>query len=157
VGHILRCTYQHVEALARLSSMRLIALCAALMVTACATPAGQFSPEDFISTTATLNVSSQLALLNFYSGLRSCGKELGVAECAPPRPDGSSMCDVYLADLLMARSQWVVGRVEFSPSGANQTLATFRVNNTAMWPDSFKHRQLAAWERAARGSVGECR
>ena len=130
---------------------------ASVLMAGCATPAGKFSDGDFRSKTVTLQMPAQQAAFNFYNGVRSCAGEIGVLECAPSAPDGTSLCDVYLPDLIMSHSIWVLGRVEFHPMSKDETRGVFRVNAKALWPESFKSRRVAAWERAARGNVGDCR
>jgi len=90
---------------------------------------------DFVSSSIDINTDVQQTLNNFYEGLRYCGPSSGgsifvtlhgVPECALLRTDGSAMCDLYSAGMYGGRSDWVLGRVEFSPSETG-TFATFKV------------------------------
>ncbi|MEW6713412.1 MAG: hypothetical protein AB1403_26560, partial [Candidatus Riflebacteria bacterium] len=128
-----------------------------LLASGCATPPGKLQQSDFVTSTLSMNVPVPNALSAFYEGLRYCGPESGgaifvthhgIPECAPVRPDGSAVCDLYLPQMYGGRSNNILGRVDFVPNGTGTT-ATFSVQSYAAKTDKI----LAAWKMFAEGNA----
>jgi len=129
----------------------------------CATPPGKLQENDFISRQFVTSQSVQVSLSNFYEGLRFCGPESGglvfvthhgVPDCAPVRPNGVAVCDLYIGNSSLldsgGRSDRVLGRVEFAPipSGASVML---KVIDYAAGKENI----LKAWESFVNGKFRE--
>jgi hypothetical protein len=126
-------------------------------VSGCVTHPGNLEESDFVSKSLQLEVPVTYALSTFYDGLRYCGPESGgvvfvtlhgVPECAPIRPDGSAVCDLYVRSAYGGRSNLVLGRADFTPK-AGATSVTFRVQSFV----GNKERILTAWEMFAKGEA----
>lgn len=120
------------------------------------TTPGKLAQEDLVSKTLQLDVPVNHALSTFYEGHRYCGSESGgavfvtlhgVPECAPIRPDGSAVCDIY-SDGVNGRSDFILGRADFVPENGG-TRVTFSVRSLAAKKDKI----LAAWEMFAKGEA----
>lgn len=126
--------------------LRIRALLVLILLVACATPAGKLTDADFQHTSAaTVRGPVSTVLSDFFEGTRYCSADYGVAECAPVRPDGSAVCDVYAINFLtQSRSMAVVGRVEFVPIGGGTAITMRSRHGGGRWN--------VAWEQMAKGS-----
>jgi hypothetical protein len=129
------------------------------ILSACATPPGKLKDSDFVMRTVNLKQPVSQSVSSFYDGLRYCGPESGglvfvthhgVPECAPPHPDGSTVCDLYIGRVGAGRSDNVLGRADFSPSETGTTVV-LRVQSYV----ANKEKILDAWEKFSRGQAKE--
>lgn len=136
--------------------------CTSLLLSACATPPGQLKEADFVSRTVKIPVPVPVAVSSFYDGLRYCGPETsglvlvtayhGIPDCSPARPDGSTTCDLYLANGLGGRSSHVLGRADFAPVPEG-TILTLRIQKYIA--PRTQQPSFDAWEKMARGAAKE--
>ena len=129
----------------------------AASLTGCATPPGRLNDSDFIKKTVYINVPPSDALSSFYEGLRYCGPtsggfitttQYGVPECLPMGSDGITTCDMFIGGFYGGRSDYVIGRVDFSPKGSG-TSVDLRVQTYV----ANKGKILATWEGLIRNQA----
>ena len=141
----------------RQSLYLLTSAAAATLLVACATPPGKLKDTDFIARTVEVQSSVPQAVSAFYEGLRYCGPSSGgivfvthhgVAECAPPRPDGTAVCDLYAGAAYGGRSDFILGRADFTPTSQG-TSVVLRVQAYAANKDAI----LSSWERFLHGEA----
>jgi hypothetical protein len=138
--------------------LRFISLALAGLLAACAnTPPGQMQESDFVLRTVQLASPPPVTLSTFIDGLRYCGPESGgavfvihhgVPECTPVRPDGSVTCDLYIGSAQGGRSNFVLGRADFTPSQSGSALA-LRVRASS----ANREKILSSWESFAKGEA----
>lgn len=130
---------------------------ASAVLTGCATPPGKLNDTDFVSRTLQVPNNVAGAVSVFYEGLRYCGPSSGgvifvthhgIADCGPQRPDGTAVCDLYMPTAYGGRSDYVLGRADFSPTLQGTTI-TFRVQSYAANTEKI----LAAWQKFAKGEA----
>lgn len=132
---------------------------ASLFLSACATPPGKLKDSDFLARGVEIEGPVSHVVSSFYEGLRYCGPSsgglifvthFGVPDCAPIRPDGTAVCDLYVGATGGGRSNFVLGRVDFRPSERN-TNAVLRVKTTV----ANKEAILVAWQRLLHGQAAQ--
>ena len=125
-----------------------------LLLSACATPPGKLEDTDFVARSVEVQQSVPHSVSAFYEGLRYCGPSSGgvvfvthhgVPACAPPRPDGTAACDLYTGASSGGRSDFVLGRADFTPTPRGSKVV-LRVQNYA----ANKEAILSAWEKFLR-------
>lgn len=131
----------------------------ALFLTACATPPGKLKDSDFVIRRIEVQQQVSQVVSAFYDGLRYCGPSSGgmvfvthhgVPECAPPRSDGTVVCDLYTGASFGGRSDFVLGRAEFTPAPQG-SVVFLRVQAYA----ANKEAILIAWEKFLNGQAQE--
>ena len=129
----------------------------ATLLFACATPPGKLKDTDFVARSVEVEYSVPQAVSAFYDGLRYCGPSSGgvvlvthhgVPDCAPLRPDGTAVCDLYTGALYGGRSDFVLGRADFTPT-TRGTYVVLRVQTYAANKDAI----LSAWEKFLHGEA----
>ena len=134
----------------RLKRPPLLVAAAVAILSACATPPGKLKDTDFVSRTVEVQQSVAPSVGAFLESLRYCGPESrgilsvthhGVPNCAPPRSDGTVVCDLYVGGVYGGRSNVVLGRADFSPTDRGTTVV-LRVQTYA----ANKEAILTAWE-----------
>ncbi len=132
-------------------------LAAWFFIVGCSTPPGKLTQRDFVSKTVTFPKPLSEVLSNFYEGLRYCGADYSVPECSPPRPNGEVTCDLYLVGAYgAARSNFVLGRADFTPTTEGGTFVKFGVIRTygvLIGGAAAKEKVLSGWERLAAGNA----
>jgi hypothetical protein len=130
---------------------------AATLLIACATPPGKLADTDFVARSFEIAQPVPQSLSAFYDGLRYCGPSSGgivfvthhgVPDCSPLRPDGSAICDLYIGGAYGGRSDWVLGRADFTPVPQG-TAVTLRVQTYA----ANKEAILSAWKMFVQGKA----
>ena len=125
-----------------------------ILLSGCPTPAGKLTDSDFLSRTIFIESDVAHSLTAFYDGVRYCGPTsgiiTGITECAPMRPDGSAICDMYLPGTFGGRSDWVLGKVELRPKHEG-TSAKLSIQSFRLW--TGKEKTLDAWEMFLRGKA----
>ena len=140
----------HADAWVSTMKICAVVIVAALTATGCATPPGQLKDSDFVIRSVQSNKPVPELFSAFYEGVRLCGARLGIADCAPIRPNGSAMCDMYTPDAFGGRSPWVLGRVDFIPTQTGSTVE-LRMQTYV----NGNGRGLDLWEKAALGQSAE--
>ena len=129
----------------------------AALLSACATPPGKLEETDFVARNVEVQQSVPHSVSAFYEGLRYCGPSSGgvvfvthhgVPDCAPPRPDGTAVCDLYVGASSGGRSDFVLGRADFTPTPRGATIV-LRVQTYAANKESI----LSAWEKFLHGQA----
>ena len=72
----------------------------------------------------------------------------GIPDCGPQRPDGTAVCDLYIATASGGRSGAVLGRIDFSPTPQGTTVA-LHVQSYAASKDAI----LTAWDKFVHGQA----
>lgn len=143
----------------RIAKLTAAGIAGAVCLAACATatPPGQLTDTDFFIRTVTVQTTVSQSVSALYEGLRYCGPSSGglvfvthhgVPDCAPPRPDGTAVCDLYISSAHGGRSDFVLGRLDFVPTGQG-TSVDLRVQAYV----ANKEAILNAWEKFIKGNA----
>jgi hypothetical protein len=127
------------------------------ILSACVTPPGKLKDTDFVSRTVQVPTSVARSVSTFYEGMRYCGPSSGgivfttyhgIPDCGPQRPDGTTVCDLYMPNASGGRSGAVLGRIDFSPTSQGTTVA-LHVQSYA----ANKEAILNAWDKFVHGQA----
>jgi hypothetical protein len=133
---------------------------AMLSLAACTTPPARMTDDDFVMRSLKVDKPVGHVLSAFHDGYRLCGPATstgllsvthhGAPNCGPPRPDGSTICDIYMSGSTTpgGRTEHVLGRVDFQPAESG-TAVTLRVWKVV----ANKEGILGAWEKFLKGQA----
>ncbi len=138
----------------------LVVMSALVSLTACTTPPARMTDDDFVMRSLRVEKPVGHVLSAFHEGFRLCGPATstgllsvthhGSPNCGPPRPDGSTICDIYMSGSTTpgGRTENVLGRVDLQPAESG-TAITLRVWKVV----ANKEGILSAWEKFLLGQA----